>query len=255
MGGYVATCYVDWSVVHSPMNTIIELLEAYRRLDPAEVVAFSEACTTDNNMPNRQILEDASKIFHLTRELEYGNLIFNPQIIHEPWHNRYRIHPGSGRAAALWLSGYERFKTIYTHFDEPGFVPPGIALRMHSWKDMMLECVTTMVMSPVFIDVDRYYAFPQEHVDICKTSNMDSEWGYNQMNPMMPWEFVRYSEGRDFLKFKQEWRKDAWPLWTELQHRCVRIGDTDFGFDDAGKVVSVRRKSVKIPVDIPDKPL
>lgn len=249
MGGYVASCYVDWNVVHSPMNSVIKLLEEYRKLDPSEVANFSTESITNNEMPHRHVLEDASKIFHLTRELESEGLIFNPQIIHEPWHARYRVHPGSGRTAALWLCGYERFKTIYTHFDEQGFVPPGITLRIHNWQDMMRECMTNMVMSPEFVDIDTYYAFPQERIDICKTLGMDSEWGHDKMHPMMPWEFVRYSEGRDFLKYKKQWRRDAWMLWTELQHQCVRIGDTDFGFDDDGRIVSVIRKDVKIPID------
>lgn len=241
MGGYVAACYVDWNDLHSPQDMVVNLLERFRKLDRQEVLDFIEATLTDNKMPNRDILEDASKIFYLVGEIEHSNLLFNPQILHEPWANRYRVHPGSGRAAALWLCGYERFKTIYTHFDEPGFKPPGIAVKINNWQEFLKECVTNMVMSPDFIDIDTYYAFPTEATDICKTSNMDSVWEYTQMSPMMPWEFIRFSEGSEFLAYKRSWRRAAWALWVELQNEFVTIGDTEFKFDYAGKIINVDR--------------
>ena len=101
MGGYVASSYVDWNILHSPLQDFIKLIEQYRRLPVEDVIAFQEASVTDNSMPYRNILEDGSKIFYLTQEVEFATLQFHPQIIHEPWYNRYRVHPGSGRLIAL----------------------------------------------------------------------------------------------------------------------------------------------------------
>lgn len=252
MGGYVAACYVDWSIVHSPLETVIDLFERYRQLDPSVVQNFIRDSVINNDMQDRDTLEDGSKIFHLVNELEFESMLFTPQIIHEPWADRYRVHPGSGRATALWLCGYERFKTIYTHFDERGFAPPGYALKIHTSRDLASECIGEISMTPVYLDFETYYAFPTDRVEICRTKNMDSVWDYTQVDTLMPWRFMRYSEGRDFLKYKQAWRHAAWPLWTELQQPQVLIGDTVFEFDDNGKIVAITRKGQPIDVDKSD---
>lgn len=248
MGGYVALCYVDWQVLHSPLQTLIELLERYRQLDPGVVQSFMRDQVTNNEMPDRDVLEDGSKIFHLTNEMGFDDIIFTPQILHEPWYNRYRVHPGSGRLAALWLWGYERFKTIYTHFDEPGFQPPGVALRIHTPEELLMKCVSR-VSNLARLDFETYYAFPTESYDKCITKQMDSVWEGEQVSTQLPWQFIRYSEGQRFLDYKRNWRLSAWALWTELQESIIIIGDTAFEFDTVGKIIAVTRKGQPIDID------
>lgn len=242
MGGYVATCYVDWTTVHNPCQHIVSLLEKYRALAPEQVLQFSDSMVTDNEMPDRDILEDASKIYFLVQQIRVDSLIFVPQIIHEPWHHRYRIHPGSGRAAAIWLSGFERFRTLYVHFNEPEFSPPGIPLRLLSPEDLIRAALYEPVLDYDYFDFRTYYAFPTEPDHIAETQRKDSVWDHTQIQTMMPWEFIRFSEGDSFLTYKSEWRFEAWPMWMELQEPEFVLGDTNFYFDDLGKVVRVVRK-------------
>jgi hypothetical protein len=246
MGGYAALCYVDWNVIHSPLAMLVDLLQKYRALEEHQVLRFAGASIVDNAMPDREIMEDGSKIFHLTNELEANDtLMWIPQVIHEPWYDRYRVHPGSGRLAALWLCGYETFRTVYTHFDEPGFQPPGKALRLHSPIDLIMNCRNSSHGFFPYLDIETYYAFPQDDVEQCNTKNMDHEWDYSHVDTMMPWEFFRYSEGSNFLNHKQHWRSAAWLFWSELQDRNVILGDTVFTFDK-NRVTEITRKGTTI---------
>ena len=112
MGGWTGASYLNWNVVEPPMYDIITLLEDFKKVKEKFVINFIQSDITDNFMDYRNTLEDASKIYYLTNEMVNGDIKFNPQVVHEPWHNRYRVHPGSGRLAALWLCGYENFKAI-----------------------------------------------------------------------------------------------------------------------------------------------
>ncbi len=143
IGGYVASCYVDWNILHNPMHDFIKLLEAYKKIEYLDIEEFAQSEVMDNTMPDRWIMEDLSKIKYLTEEILADALLFHPQIIHEPWFDRYRVHPGSGRAIALWLCGFEQFKTIYTQFDEPGFQPPGHTIKLDSWESLAKEIICT----------------------------------------------------------------------------------------------------------------
>lgn len=248
MGGYVALCYVDWDIIHSPLAMLVDLFQNYRSLEERQVLKFAGAEIIDNKMPYRDILEDGSKIFHLSNELEVNeSLMYVPQIIHEPWHNRYRVHPGSGRLTALWLCGYETFRTVYTHFDEPGFEPPGTALKLHSPIDLIMNCRNSSQGFFPYLDVQTYYAFPQDEVERFKTTTMDSEWDYSHTDTMMPWEFFRYSEGKNFLNFKQAWRSNAWVLWSELQDQNFILGDTVFHFQ-GNRITEITRKGMTLNV-------
>ena len=96
LGGFLASSYVDWDILHSPLHDIVHKLEKFRQVPFEAVLDFSDAGITDNSMEYRDIVEDASKIFYLCEMINYNELIFHPQILHEPWHKRYRVHPGSG---------------------------------------------------------------------------------------------------------------------------------------------------------------
>lgn len=233
MGGYTASCYVDWNVVHSPMNTVIEMLEELKQVEFRYIEAFAEADITDNSMPYRNLLEDISKIYYLVDEIQYDSLVFHPQILHEPWEDRYRIHPGSGRAIATWLCEYEQFRTIYTHFNEPCFKPPGHTIRHADWKDfakeiMFFDSLVGRSFRDININIEVYSAFPVHVFEEAVMLRKDPNW-----NPPIarskPWKFINYSEG-NFLNYKRDWRVYAYTAWEEAQHSIMQLGSTIFEF-------------------------
>ena len=241
LGGYVASCYVDWNILQNPMYDFIKLLEAYKKIEYLDIEAFAQSEVIDNTMPDRWIMEDLSKIKYLTEEILADALLFHPQIIHEPWFDRYRVHPGSGRAIALWLCGFQQFKTIYTHFDESGFAPPGHTIKLDSWKTLANEIICTGPANSFrsSYDVETFDAFPLNTDHIKYTNNKDSVWAPNLISNK-PWEFLVYSEGKQFLNFKKEWRSHSYDMYTDLQHSITQIGRTIFEFKK-DKVVRVIR--------------
>lgn len=241
LGGYVASCYVDWNILQNPMYDFIKLLEEYKKIEYLDIEAFAQSEVIDNTMPDRWIMEDLSKIKYLTEEILADALLFHPQIIHEPWFDRYRVHPGSGRAIALWLCGFQQFKTIYTHFDESGFAPPGHTIKLDSWKTLANEIICTGPANSFrsSYDVETFDAFPLNTDHIKHTHNKDSVWAPNLISNK-PWEFLVYSEGKQFLNFKKEWRSHSYDMYTDLQHSITQIGRTIFEFKK-DKVVRVIR--------------
>ena len=247
-GGYVGVSYVDWNFLTPPINELITLLEKFKRLPLEEVMAFTDTNVTDNDMPNRDTLEDGSKIFYLVNQIEYLELLFNPQILHEPWYDRYRVHPGSGRLQALWLCGYENIKTIYTHFDEPGFTPPPRTIKCTDWTSIQKEIIFDGVNGPDNIDYEFYEAFPNEQLAQLHTQKADREWHFENHTTNKLWYFFRYSEGAAFLNFKNEWRSYAMEMWHLLQGGHLQLGKTEFSFDHSGTCYQVFRKN-KLIVD------
>ena len=240
LGGYVASCYVDWNIVTSPIYEFIKLLEAYKKIEYLDIEEFAQSEVMDNTMPDRWIMEDLSKIKYLTEEILADSLLFHPQVIHEPWFDRYRVHPGSGRAIALWLCGFQQFKTIYTHFDKPGFAPPGHTIKLDTWEQLANEII---VHGPAnsfrsSYDVETFRAFPKLHKDIKHTRQKDIVWAPN-FTSSKPWEFLIYSEGKQFLNFKREWRSHSYDMYTDLQHSITQIGRTIFEFkkDKVARVI------------------
>ena len=250
MGGWSGVSYVDWNTVEPPINYIVKLLEQFKAIKEKYVINFINSDITDNYMDYGDTLEDASKIYYLTNEMVNGDIKFNPQILHEPWHDRYRIHPGSGRLAALWLCGYEMFKTIYIHFDEPCFVPPPNTIKLDTHNNFILEAVTDgfTLMHP--IEIQTYYAFPTEERDFLETISKDREWDPDQVQTLLPWEFIRYSEGEPFITdYKPSWRQMSLGLWEELRYNHIQLGETEFLFNSKGKIWRVIRKGNIIDLD------
>jgi len=261
MGGWAGVSYVDWNTVEPPTQYIIKLLEEFKSIKEKYVMNFINSDITDNYMDFRDTLEDASKIYYLTNEMVNGDIRFNPQILHEPWHDRYRIHPGSGRIAALWLCGYEVFKTIYIHFDEEGFVPPPNTIKINTHTEFLSHAVTdAFIQFNKFdaklgntrdpIDIQTYYAFPTEEVDFIHTISKDREWDPDQVQTLLPWEFIRYSEGTPFITdYKPSWRQMSLGLWEELRYDHIQLGDTEFLFNTKGKVCKLIRKGKIIDIN------
>ena len=117
-GGRLVSATMSWNEITHPEQYVDNLFAKFKKIPFEDVLAFSESNVTDNSMDHRDILEDASKIHMLRNKLRQKKMIFHPQLIHEPWHKRWRIHPGSGRAAAMWLEGYKEIECIYTYFKE-----------------------------------------------------------------------------------------------------------------------------------------
>ena len=205
---------LDWDQITHPGNYVDYLFDTYRRLPFEDILAFSESEITDNTMPNREVLEDASKIHMLRDAIRNNNLIFTPQIVYEPWYNRWRVHPGSGRAAAMWLEGYKSISGIYIHFNETQFVDA---------RDIGVQLDNVTFFDHVFMDksvepdFEIYMAFPKIAKECAKTQRMDLEWHWHYVHTYKPWKFIRWSEGKNFLKHKYNWRSYAVDLWHELQ--------------------------------------
>lgn len=214
MGGTVKNVTLDWDQITHPGNYVDYLFDTYRALPFEDVLAFSESEVTDNSMPNREVLEDASKIHMLRDAIRNNNLIFTPQLVYEPWYSRWRVHPGSGRAAAMWLEGYKNINGIYVHFQEPIFKDvDNIGDNIDS--NIFLESI--YMNKRVQADFEYYHAFPKVAVECAKTQRMDYEWHWHYVKTYRNWKFVRWSEGKNFLKHKYNWRSYAIDLWHELQ--------------------------------------
>ncbi len=239
MGGYIASSYVDWNILHDPGDDIVKLLESFKDIPFEAVMEFAESHTFDNDMGYRDICEDASKLFFLTELVQFNELLYYPQIIHEPWFDRYRVHPGSGRLQALWLCGYNSLKCIYTHFNEPGFIPPGDCFEIKDKRQFDREIMLRPEKMKWHFEV--YEAFPKDKQEQIWTKRRDREWEWHHVKTNNPWKFIRFSEGPDFAHHKKMWRSYAIDGWEDLQHDHVQIGSTIFEFNHKGKVTNVKR--------------
>ena len=76
MGGYVASSYVNWDILHDPGSDIVKLLEQFKDLPFDAVMEFSESDTFDNDMGYRDICEDVSKLFFLTELVQFNELLY-----------------------------------------------------------------------------------------------------------------------------------------------------------------------------------
>jgi hypothetical protein len=202
----------DTTILDSPENYIDKTFEQFKKLPLEDVMAFSEAEITDNNMENREVLEDASKIHYLRHCIRNDGLNFAPQLLHEPWKDRYRVHPGSGRFAALWLEGYREFDAIYIHFVENNFVSPARATELKTQAEF-IQAIKLNNIEPYY---ETYFAFPKVAKDCRNTLNMDREWQWHHTPTYIPWKFIRWSEGPEFLNYKRNWRSYGIDLWRTL---------------------------------------
>lgn len=210
--GEVHLVNCDWNLLDTPEKYIDELFGKYKNIPIEDVMKFVDSEVTDNEMQHREILEDGSKIQYLRNEIKTNGLNFLPSLLHEPWHDRYRIHPGSGRTAAMWLEGMKQFDAIYIHFNENHFAVPAQSNEIYNVKDFKDIC--SAKAEPFF---ETYFAFPKIATDCKHTLEMDREWQWHHTKTYRPWKFIRWSEGPEFLNYKRDWRSFALDLWSELQ--------------------------------------
>lgn len=201
-GGHVSLVYDRYNLV-SVENYLAELQFQYDQISQEHKEHFLNSDVLDNSMPGRNILEDAAKISMLVHAFKQEQMNFHVQLLQEPWFNRWRVHPGSGRYAALWLCGYLMPKMIYTHFNEPEFKFPARSLKIQSADQFLQEIQFQTTGDP---DFQTYYAFPKDSQDVALTQERDGEWRPN-ISTDIPWQFIRYSEGKHFVEYKTHWRK------------------------------------------------
>lgn len=196
---------------HVPYNPqdYKDLCEKYKQVPLQDVELFCSANVYDNNMEYRDILEDGSKIYHLIKNID--KMKFHPQIVHEPWDNRWRVHPGSGRYVALNETGNDKpISAIYIYFNEKCFDLPEDYIDLTDMPIKEIHKELCIHGDPYDLDFTDYPAFGKLAHD------RDSEWNppESMMNPLWyPWSFIRYSEGNNFGKYKRAWRDDALEFW------------------------------------------
>ena len=74
----------------------LSLQDKASTLDPKEWRAFRNASVYDNKMPNRELMEDYCKIAWLRNDFKVNGIKHPVQLLFELWHNKWRVHPGSG---------------------------------------------------------------------------------------------------------------------------------------------------------------
>lgn len=224
-------------LVKSPEQYVVELFDKYKKIPFEQVLEFSEAQVTDNSMPNREVLEDGSKIHMLRHAYRNNDIQFNVQLLHEPWYDRWRVHPGSGRLAALWLEGAVEIPGVHIHFNTSprrywgsnwgryddlnshvtldSLKPTHSSRLLVDTKEFLSAIVCQKPAEPEF---ETYHAFPSKSKDCFKTQQMDKEWHWHHTKNQsyMDWKFLRWSEGKNFLEHKYNWRSYAIDLWHEL---------------------------------------
>lgn len=206
LGGSVHLVHDTISLVGSPEQYLTNIYEKFAVLSIEDIINFMSSSLLDNSMPNRDIIEDAAKIFYLKQEIANNNLLFKTQLLHEPWFNRYRAHPGSGRLAALWeMNRYQPIESIYIHFDEEGFEIPENSTIIPSPEALQQEIVYKETANVEF------------SIEAAMTvTERDDEWTPN-IETDKNWQFLRYSEGRFFMGYKEAWRDCALDAWLSLK--------------------------------------
>jgi|15BtaG_2_1085339.scaffolds.fasta_scaffold02331_9 hypothetical protein len=193
-------------VHHDPTATKKLYNDFKQNISLEQAEQFIVTNTFDNSMSDRTLLEDACKIFYLERQ----TIKFLPQVLHEPWDNRWRAHPGSGRYDVLCRRNNDPIPGIYIYFNAPDYgLPRHINLTNLDLEDIVAELCFGEIPT---IDFMTYPAFSSH------AKERDAEW-----NPVISpeyivndWEFLRYSEGMPFSTYKSEWRDCAVDLWEYL---------------------------------------
>lgn len=201
-GGHVYVIY-DRYKLSKCEEYLSELQWKYNQISDDQKHAFVESDIIDNSMPGRDVLEDAAKITMLVNAYREEQMNFHIQVIQEPWKDRWRVHPGSGRFAAQWICGVLMPKMIYIHFNEPDFLLPERGLKIVSTEQFINEI--RFQNKQADIDFQTYYAFPTNQEDQKYTQDRDHEWN-PPYSTDIPWQFLRYTEGKYFLDYKADWR-------------------------------------------------
>jgi len=207
LGGSVHLVTDTIPLIGSPETYLNDIYSRFAQLTFEDVEFFMTQPITDNSMPHRALIEDAAKLYYLEYQARNNNLIFKPQLLHEPWANRYRVHPGSGRIATMWkCDPTTPIESIYIHFNEPSLIIP-TASRVLTTPGEFLDAITYSHTDNIDFTVESAF----------NRTERDAEWKPN-ITCDIDWEFIRYSEGEYFLGYKRAWRDHALDLWLLLNH-------------------------------------
>lgn len=218
LGGKVYVSEFEWNYnPHASMYKYTsKLFYNFLKISKDEVEEFQNSDHFKNTTPNSDILNEASKIWYLIKQIKEGpGLMYTCQVQHEPWNSwiQYRFHPGSGRVPAIWLSEEPSLKAIYQHFDEPGFEPYHNSRLINSPMELMHEAINVDPETSG-CDITTLEAFPKNRED-----TPDPEWHYWKINHSdKPWKFMRWSEGVNWPNHRTSWRSLAVELWNEMQN-------------------------------------
>ena len=188
-----------WSVdypVEKYKTDWLALQDQASTLDPKEWRAFSTASITNNKMPNRELLEDTSKIHWLRKEFETNGITHPVQLMYEPWRNKWRVHPGSGRCIAAASLDWPTIPAVYINF-RWSTEPP--------WHCKKIDTVQEFVTITNSKEFDIYPVTADVAVE------RDAEWDrigldlYTNTNDA--WQMCRWSEGHQFMSYKKAWRE------------------------------------------------
>jgi len=205
LGGSVHIVHDTVSLIGSPEPYLTDIYDRFSKLTFEDVEHFMGSRILDNSMPNRALIEDATKLYYLGEQIKQDKLIFKPQLLHEPWADRYRVHPGSGRIAAMWkCDPIKPIESIYIHFNEDIFTIPQNSTEVRS-SQAFLDAITYKATTSIDCTVET----------ALKRTERDTEWDPTIVSTVN-WEFIRYSEGKYFLEYKQAWRDYALDLWLLL---------------------------------------
>lgn len=197
-----------WSVAYPATDNseALELINSYVSIELDEVIAFSACDVFDNSMPNRDTLEDASKVIWLYNEINSSGLKFPGILLHEYWHDRYRVHPGSGRYLATTLTDNNIMPCVYYHYNEPGFVIPD-----NSKQILTLDEFVYYVGKGSQAHWEMYDIFSEDY------KQKDPNW-IPQIQTGRHWQMPWFSEGENFVNSKISWREYAVDSWYQAQN-------------------------------------
>ena len=165
-------------------------------LDPKDWRTFRDAKITDNSMPNRDIMEDYSKVSWLRDQFKINGITYPVTLLFERWKGKWRVHPGSGRCIAAASLDWPTIPAVYIDFRW--------AKPQSAWGAKTIDTVEDFKYYVNTIHFDVYSANSEYAVE------RDAEWSLEGLQTVWQtndaWHLVRWSEGAGFLHDKKEWR-------------------------------------------------
>ena len=174
----------------------LSLQDKASTLDPKEWRAFRNASVYDNKMPNRELMEDFCKIAWLRNDFKVNGIKHPVSLLYEKWHNKWRVHPGSGRCVAAASLDWPTIPAVYIdfHWAKPKWEGSKIIDKIEDFK--------------YYVHNHHFEIYP---VNSEYAVERDAEWNLEKLKQFWQtsdaWHFVRWSEGAEFIKYKKQWRE------------------------------------------------
>lgn len=192
MGGTV--WYTDYAV-QSYQSDWEHLQRKAQRIPVEQWQQFANAAVTDNSMPNRETMDDYCKVRWLRNEYKTNGIVHPVTLLYERWHSKWRVHPGSGRCMAAAALDWPTIPAIYINY---------AWTKNHAHEQTEITSVEQFCEISGSTNFEIYSIFEQY------AEERDSVWKVakaNTLNDGRDWQFVRWSEGNNFINYKTAWRK------------------------------------------------